>query len=102
MLTRSQIQRLVEQHIDYGVGPGLIMGSKHYYLYYRGSDELEKDLGTLMPYAPHWRINDGVLCTSKLVYARIISDIIQSRGCSVNIIFGQTIPLVLEEPLFSK
>jgi len=92
MLTRSEIHKLIEEHKDYGAGPELINGSKNYYLFYKDSDKLEDDLVNLMPYASHWRINDGVLCTSKLVYAEILSDHMRSRGCSVNIIFGQTIP----------
>ena len=94
MLTRSQIHKLVEQNSDYRVGPGLMNGSKHYYLFYKGFCELEEDLANLLPYAPHWRVNAGVLSTSKLVYARIISDLVQSRGGSVVVIHGQTIPKV--------
>lgn len=92
MLTRSQIHRLVEQNNDIRVGPELMTGSKYYYLFYEGFCELEDDLTNLLPYAPHWRVNKGLLCTSKLVYARIISDLVQSRGGSVNMVYGQTIP----------
>jgi len=92
MLTRSQIQKLVEQNFDIRVGPGLMNGSKHYYLFYKVFGEVEEDLANLIPYAPHWQVNEGVLCTSKLVYARIISDFIQSLGGSVNMVYGQAIP----------
>lgn len=94
MLTRSQIHKLVEQNIDYRGGSGLMNGSKHYFLFYKGFCELDEDLTKLMPYAPHWRVNEGVLCTSKLVYARIISDLVRSRGGSVDMVYGQAIPSV--------
>jgi|APSaa5957512622_1039677.scaffolds.fasta_scaffold180114_2 hypothetical protein len=92
MLTQIQINKLVERNNDYRVDPGLMTGPKYYYLFYKGSDELVKELTNLVPYAPHWHVNDGVLCTSKMVYATILSEYIVSRGCSVDIVYGQIVP----------
>ncbi len=69
-------------------------GRKYYYLFYKGFCELEEDLTDLLPYAPHRRVNESLLCTSKLVYARILSDLVRSRGGSVNMVYGQTIQKV--------
>lgn len=92
MLSQRQIDRLVRTHLDTGASPELINGTKKYYLFYSSDDsDLVDDLKSIEPYAPHWPVNEGVLGTSKLVYARILGDLINDRGGSVNMIYGQSV-----------
>ena len=93
MLSQSQIKRLIESHTDTKMTPDMINGSKNYYLFFQSENmDFESDLRSIEPYAPHWPVNKYVVGTSKLVYANIISDMIQSRGGHVSMIYGQAIP----------
>ncbi len=92
MLTEADIETLLERNSETVYSPLLINASKHFYIVFsEPSPVLYEDLYSILPYAPHWEINKGVIATNKLVYAHILNDLINSKHCSAYLIHGQLV-----------
>ena len=89
MLSDNEIQSLLEVNQSLGETGELLKSSKYYYILLSDvSPGLYEDLHQLLPYAPHWSLEERVIATSKLVYAQMIKDMVSAKHGSAIIVHG--------------